>query len=261
LGVGVINFANALASRGLKYSDGSANQYTHETFESIQYYLLKASNTLAKEKGACSAFNETTYAKGVMPIDRYYKKNLDKKVQVPLRKDWDALREMIVKDGLRNSTLTALMPSETSSQVSNATNGIEPPRGHISVKSSKDGAFKQVVPDYERLKDAYELLWDIPDNDGYLTLVGIMQKFVDQSISANTNYDPKKFPGGRVPMKLIIKDLMKAYSLGVKTLYYHNTRDGQSEENIEDDKKAPSSAVIEKPQAEDPDDCGGACKI
>jgi ribonucleoside-diphosphate reductase alpha chain len=200
LGVGVINFANALASRGLKYSDGSANQYTHETFESIQYYLLKASNTLAKEKGACSAFNETTYAKGVMPIDRYYKKNLDKKVQVPLRKDWDALREMIVKDGLRNSTLTALMPSETSSQVSNATNGIEPPRGHISVKSSKDGAFKQVVPDYERLKDAYELLWDIPDNDGYLTLVGIMQKFVDQSISANTNYDPKKFPGGRVPM-------------------------------------------------------------
>ena len=141
------------------------------------------------------------------------------------------------------------MPSETSSQISNATNGIEPPRGHISVKASKDGILKQVVPEYERLKDSYELLWDIPSNDGYLQLVGIMQKFIDQTISANTNYDPNKYEGGRVPMKVLLKDLLGAYKLGVKTLYYHNTRDGASD------------AQEDTPEVEDDDCAGGACKI
>lgn len=243
LGVGVINYAYYLAKNGVKYSDGSANELTHKTFEAIQYFLLKASNKLAKEFGPCLAFNETTYSKGILPIDSY-KKEIDNIVSNELFYDWEALRNDIVTHGLRNSTLTALMPSETSSQISNATNGIEPPRGFVSIKASKDGILKQVVPEFERLKENYELLWTIPSNDGYLQLVGIMQKFVDQAISANTNYDPQKFESQKVPMKVILKDLLTAYKLGVKTLYYHNTRDGA------DDKQ------------EDMDDCaGGACKI
>jgi ribonucleoside-diphosphate reductase alpha chain len=249
LGIGVINYAYYLAKNGVKYSDGSANGLTHRTFEAIQYYLMKASNKLAQERGACPKFNETTYAKGIMPIDTY-KKDVDNICNEPLHLDWDALRQDIMQYGMRNSTLSALMPSETSSQISNATNGIEPPRGHISVKASKDGILKQVVPEYERLKGNYELLWDIPSNDGYLSLVGIMQKFVDQTISANTNYDPTKFEGGKVPMKLLLKDLLTAYKLGVKTLYYHNTRDGASDAQDE-----------MKPEVEDDDCAGGACKI
>jgi len=248
LGIGVINYAYYLAKNGKRYSDGSANALTHKTFEAIQYYLMKASNELAKERGACPKFNETTYSQGIMPTDTY-KRDLDKICDEPLHLDWDSLRASIQEHGMRNSTLSALMPSETSSQISNATNGIEPPRGHISVKASKDGILKQVVPEYERLKDNYELLWDIPSNDGYLQLVGIMQKFIDQTISANTNYDPNKFEGGKVPMKVLLKDLLGAYKLGVKTLYYHNTRDGASDS--QDD----------TPEVEDDDCAGGACKI
>ena len=244
LGVGVINFANYLAKNDVRYSDGSANGLTHRTFEAIQYYLLKASNTLAKEKGTCSMFHETTYSKGVLPVDTY-KRDLDAICAEPLHLDWEGLRAGISKHGLRNSTLTALMPSETSSQISNATNGIEPPRGFVSVKASKDGILKQVVPDLSELQDRYELLWSMPDNNGYLQLVAIMQKFVDQTISANTNYDPSLFEGGKVPMKLLLKDVLTAYKLGVKTLYYHNTRDGAADaQNDMDDGCA-----------------GGACKI
>ncbi|AFK62950.1 ribonucleotide-diphosphate reductase subunit alpha [Advenella kashmirensis WT001] len=200
---------------------------------------------MAKEFGPCTAFDETTYSKGILPIDTY-KKDLDGICNEPLHLDWESLRKDITTHGLRNSTLTALMPSETSSQISNATNGIEPPRGLVTVKASKDGILKQVVPEYERLKDKYELLWSMPNNDGYLQIVGIMQKFVDQSISANTNYDPARFEGGRVPMNQMIKDLLTAYKFGVKTLYYQNTRDG-AEDKQED-------------QAQD--DCeSGACKI
>ena len=247
LGVGVINYAYYLAKNGVKYSDGSAVGLTHRTFEAIQYWLLKASNELAKEQGACDKFGETTYSQGILPIDTY-KAEVDGYCDEPLRYDWEALREEIKTHGLRNSTLTALMPSETSSQISNATNGIEPPRGFISVKASKDGILKQVVPDFENLKDQYELLWQIPDNTGYLKLVGVMQKFVDQAISANTNYDPSKFPDGKVPMQLLLKDLLTAYKNGLKTLYYHNTRDG-----AEDD---------QQDLVEEDDGCaGGACKI
>lgn len=249
LGVGVINYAYYLAKNGVKYSDGSANGLTHRTFEAIQYYLLKASNKLAQEFGACPKFNETTYAQGILPIDTY-KKDLDKVCNEPLQLDWEQLRQDILNHGLRNSTLSALMPSETSSQISNATNGIEPPRGHISVKASKDGILKQVVPEYERLKHQYELLWDIPNNSGYISLVAIMQKFIDQTISANTNYDPNKFEAGKVPMKLLLQDLLSAYKLGVKTMYYHNTRDGASD--VQEDIK---------PEAEDDGCAGGACKI
>ncbi|GAB1672022.1 class 1a ribonucleoside-diphosphate reductase subunit alpha [Mannheimia haemolytica] len=244
LGVGVINYAYYLAKNQVRYSDGSANNLTHRTFEAIQYYLLKASMNLAKEQGACAYFDQTTYAKGLLPIDTY-KKEIDELTQEPLHYDWEQLRQDILQFGLRNSTLTALMPSETSSQISNATNGIEPPRGYISVKASKDGILKQVVPEYERLKAYYELLWDIPNMDGYLHLVGIMQKFVDQAISANTNYDPNRFAEAKVPMKVLLKDLLTAYKYGLKTLYYQNTRDGA--EDVQDDL--------------DEGCAGGACKI
>ncbi|MCL1050495.1 ribonucleoside-diphosphate reductase subunit alpha [Shewanella abyssi] len=250
LGIGVINFAYYLAKEGVRYSDGSANSITHKTFEAIQYYLLKASNNLAKEQGACPSFHETTYSKGILPIDTY-KRDLDKICDEPLHMDWETLREEIKTHGLRNSTLSALMPSETSSQISNATNGIEPPRGLISVKASKDGQLKQVVPDFDKYQHSYELLWQMPNNDGYIQLVGLMQKFVDQSISANTNYDPGRFEGGRVPMKVLLKDLLTAYKYGVKTLYYHNTRDGASDNH--DD--------ITAIEVEDDDCAGGACKI
>ena len=244
LGVGVINYAYYLAKNGVRYSDDSALSLTHQTFEALQFYLLKASNKLAKEQGACPAFNETTYSQGILPIDTY-KKDLDQICQEPLHLDWETLRTEITTHGLRNSTLTALMPSETSSQIANATNGIEPPRGLVSIKASKDGILKQVVPEIERLRGQYELLWQMPNNDGYIKLVAIMQKFVDQSISANTNYDPVRYAGGRVPMKILLKDLLNAYKLGVKTLYYHNTRDGANDA-----------------QADMEDDCaGGACKI
>ncbi len=258
LGIGVINFAYYLAKNSVKYSDGSANGLIHRTFEAIQYYLLKASNELAIEQGACPKFNETTYSQGLLPIDTY-KKDVDTICSEPLHLDWESLRASIVKHGLRNSTLSALMPSETSSQISNATNGIEPPRGHISIKSSKDGVLKQVVPEYETLKDKYELLWNIPSNDGYIQLVSIMQKFVDQTISANTNYDPSKYEGGKVPMKLLLKDLLTAYKLGVKTFYYHNTRDGAIDTSQQEIKSAPAEEVVVE---EEDDGCaGGACKI
>lgn len=225
LGIGVINYAYYLAKNGLKYSDGSANNLTHRTFESLQYHLLKASNNLAMEKGHCDYFNETKYSKGLLPIDTY-KESVDDLNAGDLELDWESLRVSIKEFGLRNSTLTAQMPSETSSQVSNSTNGIEPPRGLMSVKSSKDGILKQVVPEINNPNVVYEPLWTIPNNKGYLQLVAIMQKFIDQSLSANTNYDPTKFEGGRVPMKVLLQDLLTAYKMGVKTLYYHNTRDG-----------------------------------
>lgn len=261
LGIGVINFAYYLAKNGVKYSDFSANSLVHKTFEAMQYHLLKASNNLAKEKGACPKFNETTYSQGILPIDTY-KKDLDAICNEPLHLDWEGLRKEIVEYGLRNSTLSALMPSETSSQISNATNGIEPPRGHISVKSSKDGVLKQVVPEYERLKDQYELLWDIPSNDGYLQLCGIMQKFVDQTISANTSYNPSKYENGKVPMRLLLKDLLTAYKLGVKTLYYHNTRDGAADAPVESSTATAAKPAAQEVVIEEDDDCaGGACKI
>ena len=245
LGIGVINYAYYLAKNGVRYSDDSALGLTHRTFEAMQYYLLKASVNLAKEYGACPLFNQTVYSQGKLPIDTY-KKDLDAVCSEPLLCDWESLRADIVKYGLRNSTLTALMPSETSSQIANATNGIEPPRGLVTVKASKDGILKQVVPEFETLKDAYETLWQLPGNEGYLKLVGVMQKFVDQAISANTAYDPGKFEGNKVSMKQMLKDLLTAYKYGVKTLYYHNTRDGadDTQTDIQDDGCA-----------------GGACKI
>ena len=289
LGVGVINYAYYLAKNDAKYSDGSANNMTHRLFEAIQYYLLKASNELAREQGPCELFGETTYSQGLLPIDTY-KKDVDEICDEELHLDWEELRSSIKEHGLRNSTLSAIMPAETSSQISNATNGIEPPRGYISVKQSKDGILKQVVPDFAILKDKYQLLWDIPDNKGYLELVAIMQKFIDQTISANTNYDPSKFKDGKLPLQKMIQDILTAYKLGIKTLYYHNTRDGATDEQVEKELAASKSVenktsteeIIEHKHTkhrhgessssankygavdyteEDPDDCGDSCKL
>lgn len=234
LGVGVINYAYDLARKGLRYSDGSANEYTHELFENIQYYLLKASNTLAKELGACEKFGDTKYSLGQLPID-WYKKSVDSIAKPVYTKDWESLRDGIVKHGLRNSTLTALMPAETSAMISNATNGIEPIRGLTTIKSSKDGVFPVVAPDVQELFMNYELCWDMGDNRGYNELVAIMQKWVDQAISANGYYKPSRYDNGLVPRKVILKDLLDAYSLGHKTAYYHNTHDGVGDSQNDDD--------------------------
>ncbi len=256
LGIGVTNLAYYLAKNGVKYSDGSGNELIHKTFEALQYYSLKASNKLAQELGPCPLFSETNYANNIMPIDNY-KKDIDAFCNTKLMLDWNALRKDIKATGLRNSTLTALMPCESSSQISNSTNGIEPPRGFVSVKQSKDGILKQVVPEYEKLRNQYELLWDIKDNEGYLQLCAIMQKFVDQSISTNTHYDPSQYDGNRVPMKLFLMDILKAYKYGIKTLYYHNTRDGSTDQQ---NTNQPSKFTA----AGDPgdDDCeDGVCKL
>ncbi len=243
LGVGITNLAYYLAKNGVRYSDGSANGLVHRTMEAIQYNLLVASKNLAIELGRCDYYDDTTYADGLLPIDTY-KRDLDAVCNEPLHFDWEALRGEIATHGLRNSTLTALMPCETSSQITNSTNGIEPPRGFVTIKASKDGLLKQVVPEFKRLRGQYELLWNIPDNKGYIQLVGIMQKFTDQAISANTNYDPVRFAEEKVPIKLVLQDMLYAYKLGLKTLYYHNTRDGAGSDEEEDDGCA-----------------GGACKL
>ncbi len=256
LGIGVTNFAYYLAKNGFNYSGAAGNQLVHETFEAIQYYLLDASCRLAEAKGACDWFSHTKYAHGKLPVD-HYRKTLDANPETSfeLKMPWEELRGRICAHGLRNSTLTAQMPCETSSQITNSTNGIEPPRGPVSVKSSKDGIVKMVVPDFAQLKDQYEYLWDMPDNRGYLTKVAIIQKFFDQAISANTNYDPTRFPDDKVPMMKLLEDLLFAYQKGVKTLYYHNTRDGAGKR--EDDLASFSAADVVEPE----DECDGACKI
>lgn len=225
LGIGVINFAYYLAKNGKRIQDGSGLELTHQTFEALQYYLLKSSVHLSKEKGACLGFKDTKYAKGILPIDTY-KKDIDAFAPFSLQYDWESLRKEIQEFGLRNATLSTQFPSESSSQVSNATNGIDIPRSPLTIKASKDGILKQIVPEYERLKGQYEYLWDDNNNQGFLKIVAIIQKFMDQAISTNTRYNPAALPNGKVPMKLMLQELMLAYKWGVKTLYYHHTNDG-----------------------------------
>ena len=224
LGIGYIGLAHYLAKNGVRYSDKKALTKVHELTEAFQYYLLKASNGLAKEKGKCEYFDRTKYSDGILPIDTY-KKDLDEVCSIKLKYDWDSLRTDIQQHGLRHSTLSAQMPSESSSIVSNATNGIEPPRGFLSVKKSKKGPLKQIVPQYQTLKAHYTLLWDMPSNDGYINIVGVMQKFFDQAISGNWSYNPTHFENNEVPMSVMIKDLLNTYKYGWKTSYYQNTYD------------------------------------
>ena len=232
LGVGFIGLAHYLAKNRVKYSEQEAWDLVHDLTERFQYYLLRASNQLAKEKGACDYFDRTKYSKGILPIDTY-KKDVDSIVKPVYTRDWEYLRAEILTHGLRHSTLSAQMPSESSSVVCNATNGIEPPRDYLSVKKSKKGTLKQIVPQYSMLKSAYTLLWDMPDNTGYINVVAIMQKFFDQGISGNWSYNPEMYPNNEVPVSVMAKDLLNTYKYGWKTSYYQNTMDGKVEDVVE----------------------------
>ena len=229
LGIGFIGLAHYLARQGVAYDDPNAWQLVHNLTEAFQYYLLKASNQIAKEKGACGNFSRTKYADGILPIDTY-KKDVDDIVPNNLNYDWDTLRDDIKEFGLRHSTLSAQMPSESSSVVSNATNGIEPPRDYLSIKKSKKGPLKQIVPSYGSLKNNYTLLWEMKGNKGYINVVAVMQKFFDQAISGNWSYNPADYPDNDVPVSVIAQDLLTTYKYGWKTSYYQNTNDMKSDE-------------------------------
>jgi len=243
LGVGYIGLAHYLAREGVKYNDKKALTKVHELSEAFQYYLLKASNKLANEKGKCDYFDRTKYADGFLPID-HYKKELDEVCNIKLKYDWESLRSLIAESGLRHSTLSAQMPSESSSIVSNATNGIEPPRGYLSVKKSKKGPLKQIVPQYTTLKNYYTLLWDMPSNDGYINIVAVMQKFFDQAISGNWSYNPTHFENNEVPMSVMFKDLLNTYKYGWKTSYYQNTYDFKGADEVEEPKEEISTPLV-----------------
>ena len=229
LGIGYIGLAHYLAKNKLKYDSPDAWKLVDETTEAFQYYLLKASNQLAKEKGACSLFNRTKYSDGILPIDTY-KKDVDSIVKRKLSYDWSSLGKAIKEHGLRHSTLSAQMPSESSSVVCNETNGIEPPRDYLSVKKSKKGPLKQIVPGYPNIKNYYTLLWDMPSNEGYINIVAVMQKYFDQAISGNWSYNPENYDGNEVPLSTMAKDLLTTYKLGWKTSYYQNTYDGKNDD-------------------------------
>jgi len=231
LGVGIINFAYFLAKNGVNYTDGSSLTLVDEWAEAWSYYLIKASVELAKERGPCQLVSHTKYAQGILPIDTR-KPEIDQLVPYQERLDWDGLRADLKTYGIRNATVMALMPSETSAQVANATNGIEPPRAYVSVKQSKHGVLKQVVPDLRRLKHKYELLWDQQSPEGYLQLCAVLQKYIDQGISVNTSYNPKFYDDEKIPLSELLRHILLAYRLGLKTLYYNNTNDGQGELNV-----------------------------
>jgi ribonucleoside-diphosphate reductase alpha chain len=255
LGIGIINLAYFLAKRGLKYNE-EAFKIVDEYAESWSYYLIKASQKLAEEKGEISAKNDTKYAGGVLPIDTY-KRELNNIIEHTERLPWNELREKLQETGTRNSTLMALMPAETSAQISNSTNGIEPPRALVSYKQSKDGVMAQVVPGYHHLKNKYDLLWDQKSPDGYLKICSILQKYIDQGISVNTSYNPEHYEDNKIPMSVMLTDLVTAYKYGLKQLYYFNTFDGAGEMTDEATHHAYDG---ESSQYEDEDDCE-SCKI
>ena len=230
LGIGYIGLAHYLAKKGYTYEQKLGWRQVDKLSEAFQFYLLKASNELAKEKGKCKYFDRTKYSDGILPIDTY-KKELDEIVNRNLTYDWEWLRKEVKESGLRHSTLSAQMPSESSSVVSNATNGIEPPRDYLSIKKSKKGPLKQVVPDYKRLKNSYTLLWDMKGNEGYINIVSVMQKYFDQAISGNWSYNPEHFEDGQVPISVMAQDLLTTYKLGWKTSYYQNTYDSKKDED------------------------------
>ena len=236
LGIGFIGLAHYLAKLGYNYGDQEAWNAVHGLAESFQFFLLKASNQIAKEKGHCEYFGRTKYADGILPIDTY-KKDVDQITSQELQHDWESLRSSILEHGLRHSTLSAQMPSESSSVVSNATNGIEPPRGYLSIKKSKKGPLKQIVPQYSTLKNNYTLLWEMPDNTGYIHVVSVMQKFFDQAISGNWSYNPENYPDNEVPVSVMANDFLTTYKYGWKTSYYQNTYDIKTDE-VEDEQKS-----------------------
>jgi ribonucleoside-diphosphate reductase alpha chain len=255
LGIGIINLAYFLAKRGLKY-DESAYDIVNEYAEAWSYYLIKASADLAKEISPCIKNNDTKYARGVLPIDTY-KRAIDNLTESTERLPWTELRKQLTETGIRNSTLMALMPAETSAQISNSTNGIEPPRALVSYKQSKDGVMAQVVPGYHHLKNKYDLLWDQKSPEGYLAICGILQKYIDQGISVNTSYNPEHYEDNKIPMSVMIKDLVTAYKYGLKQLYYFNTYDGSGEI---DDHHTYDTGTTETQTVVEEEDCE-SCKI
>ena len=258
LGVGYIGLAHYLAKLGFRYDTQEAWDAVHQLSESFQYFLLKASNEVAKEKGACEYFNRTKYSQGILPIDTY-KKDVDKVSSVSLQHDWEALRQSIKEFGLRHSTLTAQMPSESSSVVSNATNGIEPPRGFLSIKKSKKGPLKQIVPQFQTLKNNYTLLWDMPSNRGYINIVAVMQKFFDQAISGNWSYNPENYANNEVPVSVMAQDMLTCFKLGHKTAYYQNTYDNKTDE-VKEEPKQDIQSLLEELSNADESSCD-SCSI
>ena len=259
LGIGYIGLAHYLAKQGEHYDDSRAWQLVHNLTEAFQFYLLKSSNQLAKEKGACGYFNRTKYSQGILPIDTY-KRDVDELCDPTLRYEWDVLRADIQAYGLRHSTLSAQMPSESSSVVSNATNGIEPPRDYLSVKKSKKGPLKQVVPQYQTLKNNYTLLWDMSGNTGYINIVAVMQKFFDQAISGNWSYNPENYENNEVPVSVMAQDLLTTYKLGWKTSYYQNTYDIKTDEPITQEQKKSIEDLLSDIFSTEEEDCD-SCKI
>ena len=257
LGIGIINFAFWLAKNDSNYQDPNLD-LVHEWAEAWSYYLIKASCDLAKEFGACSGRNETKYGDGTLPIDTY-KQEVDELVNPDYKMNWDELRRDLQMHGIRNSTLMALMPAETSAQISNSTNGIEPPRSFVSIKQSKHGVLKQVVPQYHRLKNKYDLLWDQKSPEGYLKICAVLQKFIDQGISVNTSYNPENYDDEKVPMSELLKHVIMFYKYGGKQLYYNNTFDGQGEIDINKDDAVDTSGQPAQTITDD-DDCD-SCKI
>lgn len=257
LGIGFIGLAHYLAKHGAKYNSPKAYKLVHDLTERFQYALLIASNRMAMEKGPCGYFDKTKYSDGILPIDTY-KKEIDDIVSNDLSCDWEFLRERIKQYGLRHSTLSAQMPSESSSVVSNATNGIEPPRDYLSIKKSKKGPLKQIVPQFNSLKANYDLLWDMPSNEGYIKIVSVMQKFFDQAISGNWAYNPENYPNNEVPVSEMAKDLLTTYKYGWKTSYYQNTYDAKKDAPIEESGDV-DKLINEILQSEE-DDCD-SCKV
>jgi ribonucleoside-diphosphate reductase alpha chain len=260
LGVGIINLAYWLAKNDVSYSDPQALPLVDLWAQHWSYYLIRASVDLAREQGACPKSHETRYGQGILPIDTR-KPEVDELVPHSDAVDWDGLRSDLVRHGIRNSTLMALMPAETSAQIANATNGIEPPRSYVSIKQSKDGMLKQVVPEYRRLKNRYELLWDQRSPEGYLKICAILQKYIDQGISVNTSYNPQHYEDEKIPMSEMLKHLILCYKWGLKQLYYFNTYDGSGEIDVEAmNVRSGQNLEITASEQSDDADCD-ACKI
>ena len=259
LGIGYIGLAHYLAKHGEHYEDSNSWKLVHDLTEAFQYYLLKSSNELAKEKGACGYFHRTKYSQGILPIDTY-KRDVDEIVSNKLNYDWEILRTEIQAHGLRHSTLSAQMPSESSSVVSNETNGIEPPRDYLSIKKSKKGPLKQIVPSYQTLKNNYTLLWDMPNNTGYINIVAVMQKFFDQAISGNWSYNPENYTDNEVPVSVMAQDFLNTYKYGWKTSYYQNTYDAKKDGVQEEQEKQDVEDMLNDLLNLQEDDCD-SCKI
>ena len=259
LGIGYIGLAHFLAKNKVKYDDTEAHKLVHRLSEHFQYNLIKTSVELAKEKGPCGYVSQTKYHEGLLPID-HYKKDVDDIVKPEYECDWESLREEVIKYGVRNSTLSAQMPSESSSVVSNETNGIEPPRDYLSIKKSKKGPLKQIVPGYPHLKNNYTLLWDMPSNEGYIKIVAVIQKFFDQAISGNWSYNPENYENNEVPLSVMATDMLTTYKYGWKTSYYQNTYDSKTDEDIEADVEVTDIVANDSYEDFEDEDCE-ACNI